>query len=112
MTRQREDLPFSPATGMLGAADPSTPVCAQMPFEIAAPHAAATNRRCSRSPSECRPACSSSGVKTVRSASSALSRAPLTRATLAERTRNLEHLRDDPAVLVGLVKADWELDLA
>ena len=50
---------------MLRAADLSAAVGNEMAFEFAALHAAAVNRRCSRSASAASPASSSSGVRTV-----------------------------------------------
>ena len=60
---------------VLRAADFATAVGLQMTLEVATLHAAAVNRRCSRSDPGVSPTSSSSGVSTVRRASSAFSRA-------------------------------------
>jgi hypothetical protein len=66
VTRHRRDLILWPAPlGVLRAADLSAVVGEEMAFEVATLHAAAVNRRCSRSASATLPASSSSGVRTV-----------------------------------------------
>jgi hypothetical protein len=76
VSRECRDLALrSTPLGVLCTADLVGAVFAEVAFEIASLHAAATKRRCSRSPRERIPANSSSGVSTVRRASSTLSRA-------------------------------------
>lgn len=60
---------------VLGTAYLSAAVRSEVALKVAALHAAAVNRRCSRSASAVSPASSSSGVSTVLSASRTFSRA-------------------------------------
>lgn len=84
-------------------------VLTQVTFEIATLHAAATNRRCSRLLPVRRPESSSSGVSTVRNASSTFSRAsPRVRPWLRAPGTSSTRATIQPSV--GLFERDRKVD--